>query len=338
MVRRERVDIHEVTSLATLTCAFWRAARGRRQQKAVRAFELDLVRNVCGLRQEVLQETFALGLGQTFKVYDPKERTIEAPRFEERVLHHALMEHVGPILDRSLVDDTFACRVGKGALRAVWRAQQHVRRFPWYGKLDMWQYFASIDHEVLLAQLRRRLKGPAVLRLIERILARGKSVTRGAKGLPIGSLTSQHFANTYLGPLDRFLLDDPRVCGMVRYMDDALWFGKSADDVRSKMREVILLCRAVLRLEVKANTQVQRSRLGMLFCGFRVYPGTLKLSRRRMRRYRVGRERIERKYLAGEFSGKELVERYAAVHATTVHAAASAFRAEDLRQRPPVDV
>ena len=118
---------------------------------------------------------------------------------------------LGPILDRVLVFDSYACRVNKGALAAVKRVQHHSRRYPWYVKIDIKGYFASIDQHILLTMLNRRFRDKDVLRLIERII-KHHEVTMG-KGLPIGALTSQLFANYYLNDLDRLLLETCKVSG-----------------------------------------------------------------------------------------------------------------------------
>lgn len=156
-MRRSKVGLHDVAVLDTLAAAFWRAAKSKRDQPEVARFEADLLPELARLSAEIRAGTVEVGRMHSFSIRDPKPRIIHAPCFRERVLHHALMAHVGPVLDRSLVADTFACREGKGTLAAVLRAQQHVRRFPWYVKLDVRACFASIDHEVLRAALQRKL-------------------------------------------------------------------------------------------------------------------------------------------------------------------------------------
>ena len=88
--------------------------------------------------------------GHRFEIRDPKPRAIFAPCFRERVLHHALMDRIGPVLDRALINDSYACRAGKGTLAATARVHEHVRRFPWYAKMDVRAYFASIRHSILM--------------------------------------------------------------------------------------------------------------------------------------------------------------------------------------------
>jgi hypothetical protein len=155
------------------------------------------------------------------EVLDESDFALYSPCFRERVLHHALMAQVGPVLDRALVDDSYACRVGKGTLAAVLRVQQHLRRWPWYAQIDIRGYFANIDHERLRDLLARRFKNPGLLALMAGII--DSYHTRPGRGLPLGELTSQHLANYYLNGLDRLLLEDCRVNGLVRYMDDLLW-------------------------------------------------------------------------------------------------------------------
>ncbi len=122
------------------------------------------------LRTDILSGGIAVGRTRRFRIHDPKPRTIHAPCFRERVLHHALMAHVGPVLEGALVADTFACRTGKGALAAVQRAQHHGRRWPWWAKIDIRAYFASIDHGILQDLLARRFKNQQLLALLGRII------------------------------------------------------------------------------------------------------------------------------------------------------------------------
>ena len=144
-------------------------------------------------------------------------------------------------------------------------------------------YFPSIDHAILKALLSRRFKDPGVLQLLERVIDSHHEVP--GRGLPIGALTSQHFANWYLDGLDRLLLEQCRVGGLVRYMDDVIWWC----DSRTRVREVLEVARCFLRdrlqLEVKPTVQLHRSSQGVRVCGYRVLPGTILMSARRRRRY-----------------------------------------------------
>ncbi|MFM8218086.1 MAG: RNA-dependent DNA polymerase, partial [Planctomycetaceae bacterium] len=192
MVRSSSLTLEQIADPGHLAAALDRAARGCRSSVAVARFLANAGVELAGLRRELLSGTPRVGEVTRFQIFDPKPRLVQAPVFRERVLQHALMAHVGPVLDRTLVADTFACRVGKGTLAAVRRAQHHSRRFPWYGQLDIRHYFASIEHAVLLKQLGRLFRDARVRGLLERIVRAGSPT---ARGLPIGSLCSQHFAN-----------------------------------------------------------------------------------------------------------------------------------------------
>ncbi|MEX1368356.1 MAG: reverse transcriptase/maturase family protein [Nannocystaceae bacterium] len=333
-MRRSAVGLADVASWDTLCRATWRAAKGKRTRPEVVAFFADLHAELASLHADIMAQTVQVGRMRSFQISDPKPRRIHAPCFRERVLHHALIEHVGPVLDRALVDDTYACREGKGTLAAVRRAQQHSRRFPWTVQVDVRAYFASIDHAILRAELRRRLKDRGVLRLCDRII--GAYEASPGRGLPIGALTSQCFANAYLGPLDRRLLEHHRVAGMVRYLDDVVAWCRSRKQAREVLRDLERFAAEALRLELKPG-QIQRSDRGLSFLGFRVLPGTLRLSRRRRRRYVAARRRAESAYAAGWLDGVGLQAAYQAALAITAHADARGWRAEQLRRVPAPD-
>lgn len=324
----------DVTGLANLCRAFHRAARGKRHRPEVQTFEGSILARLSTLGEAMREGRAPINRFRQFQIRDPKPRLIHAPVFEDRVAHHALMAVIGPTLDRALIADTFACRVGKGSLAAVLRAQHHLQRHPWYAKLDIRKYFASIPHDRLIAAVAKKVGRGELSRALERVV-RGFEHTPG-RGLPIGALTSQFLANFYLAPLDRFLSNDPRVAAVTRYMDDQLLWCKDADRARAVLRDVREFVQEFLALDLKGDGFVQRSRAGLSFLGFRIYPGTLKLSRRRQHRYREARAQWEHAYAAGEIDAVGLQRGYASAFAITIHADATGFRQADLkRHRAP---
>ena len=281
-MKRSHVGLREIADLHTLAAAFHAAARGKRGRGDVEAFRANLDRELARMQAELLDGTITPGPMRCFRIHDPKPRLIHAPAFRDRVLHHAIMAHVGPVLDRSLVADTYACRVGKGTLAAVQRAAAHAARFECFAQIDVRAYFASIDHGILLHLLGRKLANPATLALLARIIAAHNTDhdPDSARGLPIGTLTSQHFANFYLAGLDRCIVERPEVHGFVRYMDDVVWW---ADD-RAGAGAVLGAAQAFLADTLKLAAKpprLARSADGLAFCGFRIMPGRLLLSRRR---------------------------------------------------------
>jgi|GEM_PF-1122283 len=260
-MKRSSLGLEPIADWDNLAAAFHCAARGKTTRPEVRTFQADLPNQLAALRRDILAGTGPLGDMRSFRLYDPKPRLIHAPCFRERVLHHAIMAHVGPVLDRSLIADSFACRVGKGALAAIQRVQQQGRRFPWYGQIDIASYFATICHARLGMMLARRFKNPALLALLNRIIAAYH--TTPGRGLPIGALPSQHFANAYLGPLDRFVADHPATNGCVRYMDDLVWWGLSRQAARQTLTEIGEFVGAKLDLTVKPTARIGQSGHGI---------------------------------------------------------------------------
>ncbi|MBF0423841.1 MAG: hypothetical protein HQL73_12710 [Magnetococcales bacterium] len=331
-MRRSAVGLEEVADWHNLATAFHRAARGKGMREEVRFFRAHLYDALARLREDILAGTVAVGQMRSFRIRDPKPRLIHAPCFRERVLHHAVMAHVGPVLDRALVDDTYACRTGKGTLAAVQRARHHLQRHPWYARIDIRSYFADIDHAILMGQLQRRFKNRGLLDLMARILDAHQ--TSPGKGLPIGALTSQHWANHYLGGLDRLLLEGCRVRGMVRYMDDVAWWDDRKEGVRESMARVRAYATDTLRLTVKEPVHDGRSDDGMVFCGYRILPGRLLLSRRRKRRYVLARRRWEEAFVSGRITAATLQAGFGSVLVLTAHTDATAWRREQLRRSP----
>ena len=336
MPKRSSLSLLEIASLDTLAAAFHQAARGKRERPEVQAMSQTLDRELARLSSDILAGRVPDGHWDSFQIHDPKRRQILAPCFRDRVLHHALMIHAAPVLERALIADTFACRPGKGTLAAVKRAQQHLRRFPWFVKVDVRAYFASIDHHILRQVLRRRFKHSGVLSLCDRILL--QTPCGAERGLPIGALTSQHFANTYLDALDRFLLESLQVRGMVRYMDDLVWWCDDGNQAKQTLHEAKQFVWRERRLVLKPTALLGRSDQGLPFLGFRILPGVLRLSLRRRRRYRAARARWEREYEERRVEETQLQAGYAAALGITAHADAVAWRRAELARKPPIDV
>ena len=331
-MRRSSLGLSDVADWHNLAAAFHRAARNTSNRSAADRFRLHLETNLANLRSDILSETITVGKMTSFQIRDPKPRQIHAPEFRERVLHHALMAHVGPVLDRSLIDDTYACRTGLGALAAVFRCQHHLQRFPWFVQIDIRRYFASIDHEILFNHLCRKFKDRRLLLLLQRII--DAFHTAPGKGLPIGALTSQYFANFYLSTLDRQLLGDSGARGLVRYMDDLVWWTNDRESARRLLTLARTFAWDELGLTIKDAARVGRSRDGLVFCGYRISPGAILLSRRRKKRYTERRRYWERAYVKGFIDAPTLQRNYAAVYGMTCHADAAVWRLEQLRRHP----
>jgi hypothetical protein len=260
----------------------------------------------------------------TFTIHDPKERTICAASFRERVLHHALMNVCEPVLERAAIFDSYACRKGRGQQVAVRRAMSYARGNGWFLKMDIRKYFDSIDQEVLRGLLRRKFKDVRLMEVFDRILATYQ--TAPGRGLPIGNLTSQHFANYYLAPLDRFLKERLQCRSYVRYMDDFVVWGETAAELREVWRQVEAMLAAELKLELKFNVMLNRTECGMDFLGYRIFPDDLRLAKRSKRRFASKFRAYEREHRDGVWSELELQQRMTSLIAFTLPCRSRGFR------------
>ncbi|MCK9296690.1 MAG: RNA-directed DNA polymerase [Desulfobulbaceae bacterium] len=313
-----------IAARENLRLAFCKAARGKHDRQEVIQFREALEDNLAKLQQQLVRQKPDIGHYHFFQVRDPKPRSICAASFPERVLHHAVMNICEPVLDRYAIHDSYACRKGKGSVRALERARWFTRKNNWYLKLDIRRYFDSIDQETVIRLLCRRFKDKPLLHLFEDLLATYH--TEPGKGLPIGNLISQHLANFYLGHFDHWIKETLRVRCYLRYMDDFILFAENRLQLRQHLISLRAFLDTQLRLQPKDNVQLNRCRHGVPFLGFRVYPSRLKLGVRSKKRFRVKFRQYEQKFLAGQWTEKELIRHMEPLFGFSFIASSHGFR------------
>lgn len=331
-MKRERIDLIDIAAWPNLQLAYWKASRGKRLRPDVIKFSCALEQNLARLAGNILSGQAPVGSYRSFEIHDPKRRIIHAVGFADRVLHHAIMNLAEPMFEKTLVDSTFACRPGKGVHRAVQQVQKNLQRYPWYVQVDVSAYFASIDHQRLLSLLMRRFKGADFFDLLRRII--NSYQTLPGKGLPIGSLTSQHFANYYLDGADRFLLNHPLVRAHVRFMDDIVWWCDDKAAAYQVLQAFSDYMERICLLSLKANPQIHNSRHGLTFCGFRIFPANIRLTLRKKRRYRFLRSYYEHLWQSGQIDTPGLQRAYDSVLAATKLAKCLVWRQRNLQIHP----
>ena len=260
-----------------LLLAFCRAERGLSDKHEADVYRENLDENLRFLRDGLADGSFPFGEYHSFEVRDPKTRMIHAPAFRERVAQHAIFNLCEPIMEKKLVDDCFACRKGKGTHGALKRARVFARRYKWYLKLDVRRYFDSVVHSQLLEMLGRVFKDVHLLKLFAQIIG-GYETERG-RGLPIGSLASQFFANHYLSQLDRTCKQVLRIPGYLRYMDDFILWGHERE-VLMKAREGVEKALDGIGLQLKKRAHPEKVRGGVPFLGHTVHPFRMEPDRR----------------------------------------------------------
>jgi len=272
----------QVTAFDHLYRSFRLARRGSGNTPEVCRFWYHLEPELLRLQQELHDGSYQPGAYRFFTIHDPKTRVIAVAPFRDRVVHHAVVGVLTPIYERSFIYDSYATRSGKGTHAAIRRAQMFLQRWPYYLKTDIAQYFPSVDHEILLSLLKRKLKDPRLLGLLERII---RNAPEPGKGLPIGNLTSQFLANVYLDPLDHEIKERLGMAGYVRYMDDLVVFSHAKQELLDVRAQLERFVSDRLALQVKADaTQVNRSSHGLSFLGMRIFPQFLRVKRENRRR------------------------------------------------------
>lgn len=326
MVKRYGNLYPQVVAFENLYRAYRKAAKGKRGQAKVAAFEFDLEPNLLALQAELVKQTYLPGAYRSFYIHDPKERLISAAPFRDRVVHHALVKVIEPIFERTFIGDSYANRKGKGTHAALDRAQAFARCYRYVLQCDVVQFFPSIDHQILRCILARKLADDRIVWLVDQILESGRGVLAEAyamvyfpgddlfavnrpRGLPIGNLTSQFWGNVYLNVLDQFVKRTLHCAGYVRYVDDFLLFSNSKRQLWA-WKNAIRECLAGLRLTLhERSSTVYPVTHGIPFLGFHVYPTHRRLKRRNgvafARRYR----KLRRAAARGEITLEELDRR-----------------------------
>jgi len=215
----------EIISPENLLLAWQEFIPGKRGKIDVQQFERSLMDNILQLHGELASGTYRHGSYQSFHIHDPKSRHIHKATVRDRLLHHAIHRVLYPIFDRVFIPDSFSCRVGKGVHAAGTRfrsfankASKNNTRTCWVLKCDIRKFFASIDHDKLLGIIAPVLSDAGAMKILREVI--GSFHSSFGKGLPLGNLTSQLLANTYMNELDQYAKYQMNLPYYIRYADD----------------------------------------------------------------------------------------------------------------------
>ena len=340
----------QIANFAALHAAWERARCGKRRRGDVARFDGDAEAHLLRLERELLAGSYHPGRYRSFFIREPKRRKISAAPFRDRVVHHALVGVLEPIWEPRFSSASYACRLGTGTHRAADRAELLLRRHTYVLKADIAQFFPSLDHQVLDGLLSRHIACRQTLALCRTIMASGDGVLASEyrqhyfpgddlfaalrpRGLPIGNLTSQFWANIYMHPLDTLLQRELRL-PHVRYCDDILVF---ADDKAVLHHALAQLAdrAAALRLTLHPRkTRLYRCAEGVEFVGFRIYTTHRRLRRDGVRRFVRRLRRQQRAYAAGRMSSRAIGISIRSWTAHAKHANTANLRRRLLAQHP----
>lgn len=341
-------------SFDNLYSAAKKTEKGKRWKNTALEFNYNFEENLLRLQEELESGEYIPGAYRHFTIYEPKERVISAAPYKDRVVHHAIINILEPIWESRFYYHNYACRVGKGTHKAVDTCQSYLRKNNYVLKCDIQQYFSSIDHQILKAIIRNKIRDEKLLKLIDLIIdfspftykkfkstdnwdespeECGDLITpsfragavnninrRGVltpsqsyipgdnlftplerkKGIPIGNLTSQFFANLYLNELDQWLKHSKRIKHYLRYMDDFIVFHNSKKylhELRTEIKEFLFTVR--LNLHPKKQ-DIFPAKNGVPFLGFHVYTTHRRLKKENVKRFVKRMKTKQKQFSNGE--------------------------------------
>lgn len=313
----------DMVSFENLYAAFQGASKGKRYRFDRMVYAHNVEENIINLANHLEWRSWEPGPQREFIVLEPKRRLIQAPPFADRVLHHALVRTVEPHFEPRFIYDSYACRVDKGAQRAVKRTQDFIRiaRRNWGDgvyvvQADISRYFASIRHDVLMTEIRRVISDEAVLWVWGQIL-KGYGHEDGV-GIPVGALTSQLGANIVLNRLDHIAKDDMGIKHYVRYMDDFVAVLPDKATAQRVLHDFNLAVNG-LGLSLNPKTSVHPWQRGVDFCGYRIWPTHILPRKRNIKRARKDFRRLSAQYQRGEVDQHYVRQRVMSFLAYTKH-------------------
>lgn len=220
----------KIVSPENLFLAWDKFKSDKRKKRDVQQFEWKLEENIFKLHKDLKNKTYKHEAYSSFYIHDPKQRQIHKAIVRDRILHHAIFNVINPLFESVFIPNSFSCRISKGTHKGVNALNKMLRRTSRNGfkpcfalKCDIRKFFETVDHSKLLSILRKRIKDKDAMWLLEEVIESFSSPRSNLffkKGLPIGNLTSQLFANIYLTEFDYFIKQKLRIKNYVRYTDD----------------------------------------------------------------------------------------------------------------------
>ena len=269
-------NYEHIISLENLLGAWREFMKGKRRKLDVQEFSLRLMDNVISLHNDLRAKTYRHGSYRAFRISDPKPRNIHKASVRDRLLHRAVYRKLYPFFDRTFIADSFSCRNEKGTHKAinrfrtfVWKVSKNNTKSCWVLKCDIRKFFANIDHGILLRILRKRIFGEEIIQLLAEIINSFYTAGFYGKGLPLGNLTSQLFANIYLNEFDQFMKHKIKAKFYIRYADDFVIFSENKIWLEEILFQMENFLRGELKLEIHPDKIfIKTVASGVDFLGF----------------------------------------------------------------------
>jgi RNA-directed DNA polymerase len=294
----------KIISFENLLLATKKAQKGKRYRDNVLTFNFHLESELLQIQTELRCQTYQPQGYRTFQIQEPKPRLISAAPYRDRVVHHALCNIIAPLIEPSFIPDSYSNRIGYGTHKAIRRFTHFARSSQYVLQCDIQKYFPSIDHEVLKAILRQKLKCPQTLWLIDLIIDNSNpqipvddyyaddellTPILRRRGLPIGNLTSQFFANVYLNNFDHYVKEQLKIKKYIRYVDDFAFFSSDLTELAQVRHSIENYLNSLCLKIHPIKSQTFATNQGANFLGFRIFPTHIRV---RSNNLRLGKKRV----------------------------------------------
>lgn len=259
----------QIISLDNLKIADKKARRGKSNQYGVKKYLKNQEENLINLQKLLKDKKFKTSKYKVFKISDGKEREIfSLPFYPDRIVHHAILNVLEPIFINMFTANTFSCIKGRGVHKASYTLRKYLRdkgNTKYCLKIDIKKFYPSINNKVLKELLRKKFKDNDLLILLDDIID-------SMQGVPIGSYTSQFFANFYLTYFDHYIKEQLKVKYYLRYCDDLVLLSNNKKELWSWFYQIKDYLCEELKLEIKGNYQVFPVEIrGIDWCGYKHY-------------------------------------------------------------------
>jgi len=248
--------------------AFYEIKKHKSYNEKMLYFENNLVTKLNEILIQLQNNNYEVSVPREFYVYEPKKRLIKAPSISDRLVQHAVLRQCRNILENKFLSCSFACRKGKGTHSASKLLQKYLKEYKdkgYYLKIDIKKFFYNIDHDILESMIRRIIKCEDSIRLLVKFFRDGTG-----KGLPLGSVTSQLFANLYLNRIDHYIKRSLKHKHYIRYMDDLIILCEDKNTLRHSLRKINIEVGKII-LQINNKTIIGRLKEGIDFVGYKTW-------------------------------------------------------------------
>jgi len=311
----------QIYNLENLYKASYNALKGKKSKDSPAKFWFNEDKELFKMHTQLKEKRYIWGGYNSFILNDNDiMRRISVAPFRDRVLHHAIMQIIEPLFEKSFIYDSYANRKGKGTLNALKRARYYANKYKYVLQLDIKKFFPSIDHKMLVMQLAKKIKCQDTMLLLEELIANSNKQDDAyyyfkednlftpyelKKGIPLGNLTSQFFGNLYLNPFDHFVKEKLCIKGYIRYVDDSLYFSNSYEELKNIIKPIETFLDN-FRLKIHPHKiKLMQTKEGFIFLGHKVFKTHFRLTSKAIRRGRKRLKKVKYSYAYGKITTKE---------------------------------